>query len=79
MDSFQITTVGDGAVGKTSLLLRYTTDTITIGYEPTVFENYAGKIAVDDKEYNIRLWDTAGQEDYDRIRPLCYKMVIGLL
>ncbi|KAF2904313.1 hypothetical protein ILUMI_01862 [Ignelater luminosus] len=74
IESFQITAVGDGFVGKTCMLLRYTTDLIPNGYEPTVFENYVGKIEIEGKEYNIQLWDTAGQEDYDRLRPLSYKM-----
>lgn len=75
VESFQITAVGDGFVGKTCMLLRYTTDATPNGYEPTVFENYVGKIEVDGKEHNIQLWDTAGQEDYDRLRPLSYRMV----
>ncbi|XP_064096068.1 ras-like GTP-binding protein rhoA isoform X2 [Macrobrachium nipponense] len=63
----KIVAVGDGAVGKTSLLLAYTQ------YIPTVFENYAGDIDLDGKKYNFTLWDTAGQEGFDRCRVLCYK------
>ena len=29
-------------------------------------------IMVDDTPYNLGLWDTAGQEEYDRLRALCY-------
>ncbi|XP_031368868.1 rho-related protein racB-like isoform X4 [Apis dorsata] len=36
------------------------------------FDNYAGTIHVDGQEFDMTLWDTAGQEDYERIRPLSY-------
>lgn len=42
-------------------------------YVPTIFENFISKIRVDSKRlYELSLWDTAGQEDYDRLRPLSY-------
>ncbi|XP_055640698.1 ras-like GTP-binding protein RhoL isoform X3 [Toxorhynchites rutilus septentrionalis] len=37
-----------------------------------VFDNHACNINVDEKEYALTLWDTAGQEDYERLRPLSY-------
>ncbi len=36
------------------------------------FENYAGNMSCDDKNVSLTLWDTAGQEDYERLRPLSY-------
>jgi len=39
---------------------------------PTVFENYTAQMKRDNENILLHLWDTAGQEDYDRLRPLSY-------
>ncbi|KAG7899384.1 hypothetical protein KL935_003694 [Ogataea polymorpha] len=68
----KIVIVGDGACGKTSLLYVFTLGEFPTEYHPTVFENYATDCRVDDKPVRLALWDTAGQEEYERLRPLSY-------
>ena len=60
------------SLGKTCLLIVFSKDQFPEVYVPTVFENYVSDIEVDGKQVELALWDTAGQEDYDRLRPLSY-------
>lgn len=89
--------VGDGAVGKTNLIMGFAKGEWPEVYTPTVFETTVTELGttcslpmlgagnssnsqfhigpyaeVDNKIVELTLWDTAGQEDYDRLRPLSY-------
>ncbi|KIM20530.1 hypothetical protein M408DRAFT_333943, partial [Serendipita vermifera MAFF 305830] len=64
--------VGDGACGKTSLLCVFAIGEFPSEYQPTIFDNYVAEIRLDNKPVQLALWDTAGQEEYERLRPLSY-------
>ena len=66
MQTIKCVVVSDGAVGKTSLLVTYTTNQFPSEYVPTVFDDYTIF-----KNFK-KLCDTVGQMDYERIRPLSY-------
>ncbi|XP_059382997.1 cell division cycle 42 like 2 isoform X3 [Carassius carassius] len=56
MSTIKCVVVGDGAVGKTCLLVSFTNK---FPSEPTVFDNQAVTVMVDDEPYTIRLFDAA--------------------
>ncbi|XP_077461105.1 cell division control protein 42 homolog [Stigmatopora argus] len=75
--------VGDGAVGKSSLVMSYTTNGYPVRYVPTAFDNFTVMIVVDGTPVRLQLCDTAGQkwgigdgsvnDELERLRPLCYR------
>lgn len=77
----KLVVIGDGAVGKTCLLYSYTQQPFDEAYLPTVFDNHITELTLPHnpreptknlRKLELALWDTAGQEDYDRLRPLSY-------
>jgi small GTP-binding protein len=66
--------VGDGAVGKTTFLFSFAMDCVPSEYVPTTFDNYSATYTLEGREIALGLWDTAGQSDFAKLRPISYKM-----
>ena len=71
-DMKKLVVVGDGACGKTCLLVTFATGKFPEQYVPTIFETYMANLTLDNRPMQLGLWDTAGQEAYDTLRPLSY-------
>jgi len=68
----KLVAIGDGQVGKTALLVTYSSHRFPEEYVPTVFENVTVGATFNNQCYCINIWDTAGQEEYKRLRALSY-------
>ncbi|EDM12403.1 ras homolog gene family, member D (predicted), isoform CRA_a [Rattus norvegicus] len=68
----KVVLVGDGGCGKTSLMMVFANGAFPESYNPTVFERYNATLQMKGKPVRLQIWDTAGQDDYDRLRPLFY-------
>jgi Ras-related C3 botulinum toxin substrate 1 len=64
--------VGDGCAGKACMTWTFATKKSPPEYIPTVFDDVSARLAVNDKLISMNPHLTAGQEDYDRLRPLGY-------
>jgi small GTP-binding protein len=57
--------------------MAYSQDVFPNDYVPTVFDNFVTSIVVNGKPIRLGLWDTAGQEDYARLRMVSYPMTVS--
>ncbi|XP_056283027.1 rho-related GTP-binding protein RhoV-like [Pseudoliparis swirei] len=67
--------VGDGAVGKTSMIVSYIFNGYNSDYRQTAFDVFTGMVHVNGVPTRIKLIDTAGQEEFGHLRSLCYAHV----
>ena len=78
--SFKISIIGDGGVGKTSLIKKFTKGTFEQDYIQTIgaqFSRY--DIEIDGDIVNLIFWDIAGQDDFNFLHPLFYKESKGCI
>ena len=67
--------IGDGSTGKTSLLRSYLASDKKLKYDPdpTILETSVVRVEVNKKMVEFIVYDTAGQEEYEKLRPITYK------
>ena len=66
--------IGDAAVGKSNLLLRYTSGQFKEEYQLTIGVEFdSNNVIIGDNTYRIQIWDTAGQENFRSITRSYYK------
>jgi len=72
--SVKVVIVGNGAVGKSSMIQRYCRGTFTKSYKKTIGVDFLEKqLRVHGEEVRLMLWDTAGQEEFDAITKAYYR------
>ena len=72
--SIKITLLGNTGVGKTCIISRYIDDVFDENNAPTIGANYSEKIInKNGKEYELNIWDTAGQEKFHSLGKHFYK------
>eukprot|EP00935_MAST-01C_sp_MAST-1C-sp1_P002880 g2880.t1 len=77
---FKVVLLGEGRVGKTSILLRYIRGEYDDKQVSTLQASYLDKkITVDNKSVQLSLWDTAGQERFHALGPIYYRDADGAL
>ncbi|CAI5441350.1 unnamed protein product [Caenorhabditis angaria] len=77
---FKVVLLGEGAVGKSSLVMRYVKNKFTSRHLSTIQASFqTQKIQIDDDEVELNIWDTAGQEKYHALGPIYYRGSNGVL
>ncbi|XP_068896267.1 ras-related protein Rab-23-like [Tenebrio molitor] len=72
--ALKVVIVGNGGVGKSSMIQRYCKGTFTKDYKKTIGVDFLERqIEVDGEEVRLMLWDTAGQEEFDAITKAYYR------
>lgn len=80
LERFKVVLLGEGRVGKTSILLRYTKGEYTDRQVSTLQASYLDKkVSVGTTTVQLSIWDTAGQERFHALGPIYYRDASGAL
>lgn len=76
----KLLTIGDSAVGKTCLLLRYASDSFQTTFITTIGIDFKTKdVSIDGKQVRLQIWDTAGQERFRTITTSYFNGAHGIM
>ncbi|KAJ8603170.1 hypothetical protein CTAYLR_004614 [Chrysophaeum taylorii] len=79
-NGFKVVLLGEGRVGKTSILLRYVKGEFSDRQVSTLQASYLDRrLAVQDQSIQLSIWDTAGQERFHALGPIYYRDADGAL
>lgn len=71
---FKVVLLGEGRVGKTSILIRFCKNTFNDRQQPTLQASYLDrKVTIDGQSVSLSVWDTAGQERFHALGPIYYR------
>ncbi|GAW09405.1 GTP-binding protein ypt5 [Lentinula edodes] len=66
--------LGEAAVGKSSVVLRFVSDEFQANKEPTIGAAFlTQKCRLEDRVLRYEIWDTAGQERFHSLAPMYYR------
>lgn len=72
--TYKVVLLGEGRVGKTSLLLRYVNNVFSDSQQATIQASYLTKrLTVEGTTVQLAVWDTAGQERFHALGPIYYR------
>eukprot|EP00009_Paramoeba_aestuarina_P001782 CAMPEP_0201506568 /NCGR_PEP_ID=MMETSP0161_2-20130828/483_1 /ASSEMBLY_ACC=CAM_ASM_000251 /TAXON_ID=180227 /ORGANISM="Neoparamoeba aestuarina, Strain SoJaBio B1-5/56/2" /LENGTH=213 /DNA_ID=CAMNT_0047900703 /DNA_START=79 /DNA_END=720 /DNA_ORIENTATION=+ len=78
--NFKVVVLGEGCVGKTSLVVRYVQNEFYAEHRTTIQASFLSKrINIDGARVNVAIWDTAGQERFHALGPIYYRDANGAL
>ncbi|CAF3055921.1 unnamed protein product [Rotaria socialis] len=78
--TFKVVLLGEGSVGKTSIVLRYTENSFNDKHIETEQASFrTKKLILDGRRVELSIWDTAGQERYRALGPLYFREANGAI
>ena len=78
-NSIKLAVLGKGVVGKSSLTYRFINYNAPQEHDPTIEDRYKTKINIEGQEYEVEIWDTAGEEDYQNMMDMWINFGEGFL